>query len=152
MNQHSIFSNYLVSLLNQSGTLSNAKLSNIHDFYNQLRIAYNQGAKVLLDMLCIILPFTENGDYDSDFLDYEDLYFLIHNNKSLNDWLHYVNRVITFKFGELSAETLYVRVRIATNMLDKVEIPANVKWKICYNLRENVWNETRLLTDESLPF
>lgn len=137
----SLFSNYLEPF-REKGLLP--EVEKISSVYEQLRIAYNQGAEVL-NTTRMIAPFEDD----------EDNYDIVEEtwrNKALLEWLQWVNRKITFCIGEESYQTLGVRLRIAQTKLDKVEVPEKIKMRIRFYLCNNLWDEVRLIVNEDLPF
>ena len=144
----SVFSNYL-------GSLSASKLvvltdnSKISDIYDQLRIANNQGAEVILGTTALVVPIGECEDKD------EILYEICTNN-NLREVIRWINKRITLCIGVETYCTLEVRRRIAMNMLYKLveekKVDANIIAKLHSYLYENLWNEINLITNEDLPF
>lgn len=73
--------------------------------------------------------------------------------KELHRWLVWVNRNIVLNLGLDSYETVGVKLRIATSMLNKIKTLDNItKIEIHLNLTRNVWNEQRIIEVEDLPF
>lgn len=73
--------------------------------------------------------------------------------KELYHWLVWVNRNIVLNLGLDSYETVGVKVRIATSMLNKIKTLDNItKIEIHSNLTRNVWNEQHIIEVEDLPF
>jgi hypothetical protein len=142
----SVFTNYL-SPYYDAGLLPEVDQNKPSKIYEQLRIAYNQGADVL-DTLRMFSPLTEDEDL-------YDIYYAV-QNPLLKYWLHWVNRKITLQIGLHSYQTLGVRLRIATSMLndlvDKGAVKTSIAAKMHANLCDNTWNENNLITNEDLPF
>lgn len=73
--------------------------------------------------------------------------------KELYRWISWVNRNIVLNLGLDSYETVGVKLRIATSMLNKIKTLDNItKIEIHSNLTRNVWNEQRIIEVEDLPF
>lgn len=144
----SVFTNYL-SPYYDSGLLPEVDQTNTSSIYDQLRIAYNQGASVIdtIRMVCSLLT----DDEDS-----YDIYYAIQNSKDLQLWLEWVNKKITIQIGLHNYMTLGVRLRIATSKLNKLVEQGIVSARIAsimhINLCNNLWNEVTLITNEELPF
>ena len=138
----SLFSNYL-SPYYEEGLLPEVEKPS--DVYDQLRIAYNQGSIGVLNTTRLIAPFTEDEEN-------YDIIEEVWRNEDLLDWLQWVNRRITLCIGTVSYQTLGVRVRIAQNKLDKIDLSSNIAMKIRFYLCNNVIEENKLITNEDLPF
>ena len=138
----SVFTNYL-SPYYETGLLPEVEKPS--EVYDQLRIAYNQGAIGVLNTTRLIAPFTEDED-NYDIIDE------VWKNEDLLAWLQWVNRRITLCIGIESYQTLGVRIRIAQNMLDKIEIPQKISMKIRFYLCNNTLDESALVINENLPF
>ena len=134
----SIFSNYLIPLYGEQ--VQELKPS---DIYNRLRIAYNQGAKGILDNARIISVGNDDDDYDIINISY---------NPEVKQWLNWVNKKITLELGKESYLTIDVRQRIAINMLDKINMSNKLKFDIRYNLIKNLRRELGVINTEDLPF
>lgn len=139
----SIFSNYL-SPYCETGLLPEVDQSKPSEIYAQLRIAYNQGSVGVLNTTRMIAPFTDSED--------DDVLYELWRNKEFQEWLQWVNTHITFLIGQASYQTLGVRLRIAINKLDKLDLPWKVGMKVHCYLCNNTWNEQRLIINEDLPF
>lgn len=144
----SVFTNYL-SPYYEEGLLPEVDQSDVAQIFEQMRIAYNQGAPGILDTTRMIASFTNDED------DY-DIVHAIWGSQELRQWLYWVNTKITLQLGLQNYITLGVRLRIATSMLnnlvksDVVSIP--IAAKIHNHLCDNVWNEHSLIVNEGLPF
>ena len=141
----SVFTNYL-SPYYEMGLLPEVEKPS--DIYDQLRIAYNQGAPVINTTRMVTLF---NDDEDS-----YDIIEAIWSEPKLAYWLKWVNRKITLEIGIQSYQTLDVRLRIATSMLyglvDKGRVNKYIATRIHMNLCENLRNENVLVVNENLPF
>lgn len=73
--------------------------------------------------------------------------------KELQGWLAWVNRNIVINLGLDSRETIGVKLRIATCMLNKLtSIDEITKIEIHSNLTRNIWYEQDIIDVEDLPF
>lgn len=138
----SVFSKYLLPLgVNDA----NSKPSVVYD---HLRIAYNQGARGIIENANMFA--LERGEINCDIL-YE-----IWRNKPLHDILIWVNKKITLQLGIADYRTLGVRMRIATGMLNKLTKEGLLSKDMNINIHENFINaingELSLINTEDLPF
>lgn len=144
----SVFSNYLDSLI-ASKLVVLTDNSKTGDIYNQLRIANNQGAKVILDTTALVVPIGESEEKD-------EIIYEICTNPNLREVIRWINKRITLCIGQETSTTLEIRRRIAMNMLYKLveehKANANIVAKLHSYLYENLWNETGLILNEDLPF
>ena len=142
-----VFSNYLDPLREENliALTDDPKPSEVYD---ALRIAYNQGASGILNNTRMIAPITEEDNYD--------IVHEVWRNSHLQFVVRWINRKITLCIGIETYRTLGVRMRIATNMLNKLVedeyLSKRMAIKIHSYLCENVDNEIKLLTNEDLPF
>lgn len=144
----SVFSNYLNSL-SASKLVVLTDNSKISDIYDQLRIANNQGAEVILGTTALVVPIGECEDKDK-------ILYEICTNNNLREVIRWINKRITLCIGVETYRTLEIRRRIAMNMLYKLveekKVDANIIAKLHSYLYENLWNEINLITNEDLPF
>jgi len=138
----SIFSKYLLPLgVNDA----DAKPSVVYD---HLRIAYNQGARGILDNANVFA--LEDGEINCDVL-YE-----IWRNKGLHDVLTWVNKKITLRLGIADYRTIGVRMRIATGMLNKLVSEGRLSRKMNITIHNNfitvINGELSAINTEDLPF
>lgn len=140
----SVFSNYLDAIGVKNGP--NVKPSEI---YNQLRIAYNQGVKGIIECERIFVP--QNGDE----IDYDILYE-IWRNERLHGILTWVNEKIVLMLGLADYRTIGVRMRIATAMLNKIVYEGYLSEKIAdrihYNFVSSLNDEISAINTQDLPF
>lgn len=134
----SIFSNYLSPILGES------KEQKASEIYNQLRIAYNQGVKGILDNTRIISVGDEDLDYKITCEKFKNPAFL--------NWINWVNKKIVLSIGNEDYRTIDVRVRIAANMLDKIYTQKKFSTMLHGNLIYNVRREMSGINTEDLPF
>ena len=119
------------------------------EIYAALRIAYNQGSVGVEHTTRMIAPITDDED-NYDVID------AVWSNERLQTWLSWVNRKITLQIGLQNYQTLGVRLRIATTMLNGLvqqgDVSDKIAQKIHYYLCNNVRNEISLVVNEELPF
>lgn len=82
----------------------------------------------------------------------EDIIELIHSNRELKDVILWVNKKILKEIKDISLATLDVRLRIATGMLNKVEIKPIMSIIIHDNFVNNLRTLYFDLKMENLPF
>lgn len=138
---NSIFSNYLAPL--GSNYCNESKPSVIYD---QLRIAYNQGAKGILENSRIV-RFPDDND---------DILYEIWRNSHLHYIITWINKKITLAIGRENYRTIDVRIRIVVNMLKKLtedgELSTKISNLIYDRLVTNVRREMSAINTEDLPF
>ena len=140
----SIFSNYLEPL-----GVKNCEETKPSDVYNQLRNAYNQGAIGILENARLVsLGTADECDYD--------IVYEVWRNSRLHDILVWINTKITLELGKLDYRAIDVRLRIATNMLNKLVnegfLSKDLNMRIHYMLVTNVRQEMSAINVEDLPF
>lgn len=140
---YSVFSNYLTPL---GVNCDEAKPSEV---YNQLRIAYNQGATGIIDNTRVF------ASVRNDEVDYEIVYE-IWDNEYLRDLLRWVNKKIILNLGLADYRTIGVRMRIAIGILNKLVSEEKVTSKIGYKIHDNfvttINDEFSAINTEDLPF
>ena len=72
--------------------------------------------------------------------------------QDLNRWLKWVNKNIILELGSQTQQTIFVRLRIAVNMLDKLHLVKNDRISIMIMLTANVRAELGKIATEDLPF
>ena len=119
------------------------------EVYDQLRIAYNQGVKGIIECERIFVPQNE------DEIDYDILYE-IWRNERLHGILTWVNEKIVLMLGLADYRTIGVRMRIATAMLNKIVYEGHLSEKIAdrihYNLVSSLNREISAISTQDLPF
>lgn len=76
-----------------------------------------------------------------------------HISKEWRNFLAFVNKYIILELGTASTKTIEVRLRIAVNLLDKVDCIEDWKKPMIHaTLVNNVWHEIYLMDFEDLPF
>jgi hypothetical protein len=147
----SVFSKYLEPL-REANLICLTDDPKPSEIYAALRIAYNQGSVGVEYTTQMISPIANDGD------DYDECYDIWEcaQSESLKEWIGWVNRKITLQIGLQNYQTIGVRVRIATSMLNMLvqlgKVPDKVAQKIHYYLCNNVRNEITLIVNEELPF
>lgn len=147
----SVFSNFLEPLI-ENGLLQDVdnKPSTI---YEEMRIAYNQGAIGVQNTTRLVCPYYEEQDPD-DF-DYQLLYY-IYSNKYLQELIKWFNSKVIPEFATMSYQTINVRIRIFCSKLNALVenglVEKEEAIKIHLNLVDTIRAEKNLLIDESLPF
>ncbi len=138
---YSVFSNYLEPLGVEFD--EEAKLSEV---YRQLRIAYNQGVKGVLESTRIVTSGNEDEDYR--------IINAIWSNDALHKIVRWINEKITLVMGIADYRTIDVRIRIATNMMDNLtdDVSPRLRTIIFGNLISNVRQELSIIGTEDLPF
>lgn len=138
---YSVFSNYLEPLGVEFD--EEAKTSEI---YRQLRIAYNQGVKGVLESTRIVTSGNEDEDYR--------IINAIWSNDALHKIVRWINEKITLIMGIADYRTIDVRIRIATNMMDNLtdDVSPRLRTIIFGNLISNVRRELGIIGTEDLPF
>ena len=144
---YSIFSNYLKPLSEARIVLEVPKKPS--EVYNQLRIAYNQGVKGIINCERII-ALDQEGEVDYDLI------YKVWQNRKLIDLLQWINKNIVLGLGIDSHQTRGVKIRIATSMLNNLVyqniIDANFANRIHDRLVFNSEREAFQIATEELPF
>lgn len=148
MERISVFSNYLVD----AGLSTEEEILKPSTVYDRLRNAYNQGAEGLALCKRIFLP-----PEDEDFEHFEELFCkMLFSDKELTSLIKWVNIKIVFPLNILTYQTVGVRMRIATGMLNKMvaekRIPENLGMFMHYYLVSNLNREFFAIGAEDLPF
>ena len=76
-------------------------------------------------------------------------------SKDVRKFVHWVNLKIVLKLGRYeyeSSKTYNVLLRIATGMLNKLDLPSNVKLIMHNNMTRNIHKELDNIIMETLPF
>lgn len=138
----SIFSQYLLPL---GVNNENSKPSEI---YANLRIAYNQGAKGILDNAKVFTLGDDEVDYD--------ILYEIWRKKELQNLLQWVNKKIVLILDIADYRTIGVRMRIATGMLNKLVKEGIISDKLSHKIHTNfvttINGELSKINTEDLPF
>lgn len=138
----SIFSNYLepLGVKNDEGT----KPSTI---YRQLRNAYNQGVKGVLENARL---FTFGSD-KSDEIIHE-----IWRNEDLHKEIQWINENVMLGLGKEPNSRINVLLRIGSNKLFKLVYEKKLELTLCrdmcYRFVENAQREMFAIMNEDLPF
>lgn len=76
-------------------------------------------------------------------------------SKDVRKFVHWVNLKIVLKLGRYeyeSSKTYNVLLRIATGMLNKLDLPDNIKLIMHNNMTRNIHKELDNIVMETLPF
>ena len=76
-------------------------------------------------------------------------------SKDVRKFVHWVNLKIVLKLGRYeyeSSKTYNVLLRIATGMLNKLDLPSNIKLIMHNNMTRNIHKELDNIVMETLPF
>lgn len=76
-------------------------------------------------------------------------------SKDVRKFVHWVNLKIVLKLGRYeyeSSKTYNVLLRIATGMLNKLDLPDNIKLIMHNNMTRNIHKELDSIVMETLPF
>lgn len=76
-------------------------------------------------------------------------------SKDVRKFVHWVNLKIVLKLGRYeyeSSKTYNVLLRIATGMLNKLDLPDNIKLIMHDNMTRNIHKELDSIVMETLPF
>lgn len=76
-------------------------------------------------------------------------------SKDVRKFVHWVNLKIVLKLGRYeyeSSKTYNVLLRIATGMLNKLDLPSNIKFIMHNNMTRNIHKELDNIVMETLPF
>lgn len=140
---YSVFSNYLEPL-----GVTICEETKPSEIYNQLRIAYNQGVKGILESTRLVTSGREDEDYE--------IINAVWSNEDLHKIIRWINRNITLIIGIADYRTIDVRIRIATNMMDKLvdngSLSSTLSVVMFGNLISNVRQELGIINTEDLPF
>ena len=140
---YSVFSNYLEPL-----GVTICEETKPSEIYNQLRIAYNQGVKGILESTRLVTSGREDEDYE--------IINAVWSNEDLHKIIRWINRNITLIIGIADYRTIDVRMRIATNMMDKLvdngSLSSTLSVVMFGNLISNVRKELGIISTEDLPF
>lgn len=140
---YSVFSNYLEPL-----GVTICEETKPSEIYNQLRIAYNQGVKGILESTRLVTSGREDEDYE--------IINAVWSNEDLHKIIQWINQKITLIIGIADYRTIDVRMRIATNMMDKLvdngSLSSTLSVVMFGNLISNVRKELGIINTEDLPF
>lgn len=140
---YSVFSNYLEPL-----GVTICEETKPSEIYNQLRIAYNQGVNGILESTRLVTSGREDEDYE--------IINAVWSNEDLHKIIQWINKKITLIIGIADYRTIDVRMRIATNMMDKLvdngSLSSTLSVVMFGNLISNVRQELGIINTEDLPF
>ena len=127
-------------LIETALTTTGLKLS---EAYNFLKRNFAQD-RFMLESDEVIKPLSKH-----EIALLNDDYYTI---QDLNKWLKWVNKNIILELGSQTQQTIFVRLRIAVNMLDKLHLVKNDRISIMTMLTANVRAELGKIATEDLPF
>jgi hypothetical protein len=150
----SVFSN-LIDPLIEAGLLRDVDQTKISALYEELRIAYNQGADGIRSTTRLFVPYYEQDASDFD----DDLYYKLRSNERLFDLVKWFNEKFIPEFPHMKQTTVHVRVKIfrskLENLMDEGIVDKDTAVKIYLNLVDSLQNEERCMFQEQaddLPF
>lgn len=141
-----VFSNYLQPL-SEANIVNLTGYPKPSEVYDQLRIAYNQGAKGIENCIRLFVP---NPEEDEDLVEY------IKSNVELMKVVRWANRNILLKMNKSSYKTIGVHVRIAESMMVMLKESGKLREDVYYTLHSNftgnVLKAHYQVATEDLPF
>lgn len=144
----SVFSNYLSPLI-EAKKYNLTEPTKPSEIYNQLRDAYNQGVEGILDNTRFVAPICEGEEC-------YDIVYKIWESNDLQKLVRWINKKIVLAIGVTDFRAIEVRVRIATNMLNKLVdegvLDKIMATRIHFYLAKNVRMELSAINTEDLPF
>lgn len=150
----SVFSNYLDPYI-EAGLLQDVDQTKIGTIYEELRIAYNQGAGGISSSTRLFVPFDEEHPDDFD----DDLYYKVRSNRELYDLIQWFNLKFILEYPYMRYTTIRVRVNIFKSklqkLIDKEVVDNEVAVKVYLNLIDSLRNEDEVMFSEQtedLPF
>jgi hypothetical protein len=150
----SVFSNFIDPFIN-AGLLRDVDQTKISALYEELRIAYNQGAEGIRNTTRLFVPYYEQ---DPDKFD-DDLYYKLRSNEQLFDLVKWFNSKFIPEFPNMKRATIRVRVKIFRSKLQKLInegiVSTDIAVKLYLNLVESLENEERCYFQnevDDLPF
>lgn len=133
-------------LFNDIFSRSNLSLS---EKYRQMRELYKSGnTYVLSNNVNLFAPFPKS-DVPWDISNEEKIAIY---NPEISSVLNWIKSRIIANLGIIEYKTLDVLIRIATGMLNKVNIPKETKILFHDNMVHNLKAEYYLILDSDLPF
>jgi len=150
----SVFSNFLDPYI-EAGLLQDVDQTKIRTIYEELRIAYNQGAGGISSSTRLFVPFDEENPDDFD----DDLYYKLRSNKELYDLIQWFNLKFILEYPDMRYTTIHVRVKIFKSKLQKLInqgiVDNEVAAKLYLNLIDSLRKEDHAMFLEQtsdLPF
>lgn len=151
----SVFSNFLDPFI-EAGLLRDVDQTRISALYEELRIAYNQGADGIRNTTRLFVPYYEGQDPD-EFDD--DLYYKLRSNEQLYDLVKWFNSKFIPEYPNMKLTTIHVRVQIFMTKLQKLIdegiVENETAVKLYLNLVNTLQNEEQAMFQEQandLPF
>ena len=109
----SVFSNFLDPFI-EAGLLRDVDQTKISALYEELRIAYHQGADGIRNTTRLFVPYDEQ---DPDKFD-DYLYYKLRSNERLFDLVKWFNEKFIPEFPHMKQATVRVRVKIFRSKLE----------------------------------
>ena len=151
----SVFSNFLDPFV-EAGLLRDVDQTRISALYEELRIAYNQGADGIRNTTRLFVPYYEWQDPD-EFDD--DLYYKLRSNEQLYDLVKWFNSKFIPEYPNMKLATIHVRVQIfkakLQKLIDEGIVENETAVKLYLNLVDTLQNEEQAMFQEQandLPF
>ena len=125
--------------------------------YNNSKKCYDDGCSIpCLYYKNIFGPYPKNEKCPRD-ISYEEN--LTSTNKEVHNLILWIEKNIIINLGTIfdnnygfDYRTVNVYLRIATGMLNKINIPKEIKIMYHDNMVNNIHREIQLIADEELPF
>ncbi len=138
----SVFSNFLDPYI-EAGLLRDVDQTRIRELYEELRIAYNQGADGIRNTTRLFVPYYKQDASDFD----DDLYYKLRSNEELFDLVKWFNDKFIPEFPNMKQATVRVRVRIfkskLENLIKEGIVDNETAAKIYVNLVDSLENEEK---------
>ena len=112
------------------------------EIYNRLRNIYNQGVKGILTNTRMFLGTADECD----------ILYKIWQIPELQKVCEWAMKKIVLELGKATYETIDVRMRIFSNMLDKIPISSSLRIQLQTTFVQNVRREMSNINVENLPF
>lgn len=136
----SVFSNFLDPYV-EAGLLRDVDQTRIRELYEELRIAYNQGADGIRNTTRLFVPYYKQDASDFDY----DLYYKLRSNEELFNLVKWFNDKFIPEFPNMKRATIRVRVRIfkskLENLIKEGIVDNETAAKIYVNLVDSLENE-----------
>lgn len=107
---------------------------------------------ILINLNKVFGPYPKNEDVPWNVSEAQ----MLTQRKDVQDVLKFININLVLPLGyageSYSYQTVGVLLRIATGMLNKLDIPNEYKLMFHEHMTHNIWTEFGICTDENLPF
>lgn len=117
--------------------------------YRFLEEQYNKGHTYLIQNNVSIFGPYPKSDVPWDISKAEKIAIC---NKEVVNLINWIKKNIIIKLGSIDYRTMNVLIRIATGMLNKINISEDLKREFHYNMVINLKCEYYIIIDEDLPF